>query len=209
MHNGLVRDFAMAKRDLALAVDPDRYPQIDGSTDSELLFFLALTFGLEDDPPRAVERTVGLVDSTGRRHGVEQPIRMTVATTDGERVWAFRYSSEGSIPLAPEIAHAPRLGHRLPGIRGVYSHVTPVMIARITTSLQARWQASHHAPTPLPPTTPPRRLTSRLRALQQAEARTINRSGLLHASKDVGELGQHPIPQRQERGPTTGNTGVG
>jgi integrase len=49
----------------------------------------------------------------------------------------------------PEIAQARRLGHRLPGIRGVYSHVTPVMIARITTSLQARWQASHAA-TPLP-----------------------------------------------------------
>ena len=49
----------------------------------------------------------------------------------------------------PEIAQARRLGHRLPGIRGVYSHVTPVMIARITNSLQARWQASH-TPTPLP-----------------------------------------------------------
>ncbi len=49
----------------------------------------------------------------------------------------------------PEIAQARRLGHRLPGIRGVYSHVTPVMIARITDSLQARWQASHAA-SPLP-----------------------------------------------------------
>ena len=33
--------------------------------------------------------------ATGRRHGVQQPIQMTVATTDGQRVWAFRYSSEG------------------------------------------------------------------------------------------------------------------
>ena len=38
------------KRDLALAVDPSLYPQIEGSTDSEVFFFLALTFGLEDDP---------------------------------------------------------------------------------------------------------------------------------------------------------------
>ena len=28
-------------------------------------------------------------------HGVEFPIQMTVATTDGESIWAFRYSSEG------------------------------------------------------------------------------------------------------------------
>jgi integrase len=48
----------------------------------------------------------------------------------------------------PEIAQARRLGHRLSGVRGVYSHVTPVMTARITNSLQARWQASH-APTPI------------------------------------------------------------
>jgi predicted glutamine amidotransferase len=95
MHNGLLGDFGVVKRDLALAVDPDLYPEIEGSTDSELLFFLALTFGLEDDPPGAVERAVGLVEATGARHGVEHPVQMTVATTDGERLWAFRYSSEG------------------------------------------------------------------------------------------------------------------
>jgi len=38
---------------------------------------------------------VGLVEETGRKHGVEQPIQMTIATTDGSTVWAFRYSSEG------------------------------------------------------------------------------------------------------------------
>jgi integrase len=58
----------------------------------------------------------------------------------------------------PEIAQAKRLGHRLPGIRGVYSHVTPVMTARITDSLQTRWTASHHPPTAAH--TPPRRLHS-------------------------------------------------
>ncbi len=95
MHNGLIREFHQVKRDLVFAVDPSLYPSIEGSTDSEVFFFLALTFGLEDDPPAAVERAVGLIEETGRRHGVEHPIQMTVATTDGRRVWAFRYSSEG------------------------------------------------------------------------------------------------------------------
>ena len=57
---------------------------------------LALTFGLEDDPPSAVEQAVGFIEQTGERHGVEHPIQMTVATTDGASVWAFRYSSEGT-----------------------------------------------------------------------------------------------------------------
>jgi len=96
MHNGLVRDFHEVKRDLVLAVDPSLYAEIEGSTDSEVFFFLALTLGLEDDPPSAVARAVGLIEDTGRRHGVEHPIQMTVATTDGTRLWAFRYSSEGA-----------------------------------------------------------------------------------------------------------------
>jgi predicted glutamine amidotransferase len=95
MHNGVLRDFPRVKRELVLAVDPSLYPQIEGSTDSETFFFLALTLGLEDDPPAAVQRAVGLIEDVGRRHGVQQPIQMTVATTDGTRVWAFRYSSEG------------------------------------------------------------------------------------------------------------------
>ena len=78
-----------------MAVDPELFAEIEGSTDSEMFFFLALTFGLEDDPHAAVARAVGLIEETGRRHGVGFPVQMTVATTDGETLWAFRYSSEG------------------------------------------------------------------------------------------------------------------
>ena len=95
MHNGLIRDFATVKRDLEFAVDPSLYAEIEGTTDTEVFFHLALTFGLEDDPPGAVERAVGFIEKTGRAHGVEHPIQMTVATSDGSSVWAFRYSSEG------------------------------------------------------------------------------------------------------------------
>lgn len=46
----------------------------------------------------------------------------------------------------PEIAQAQRLGHRLPGVRGIYSHVTPAMCQRITDALQARWLSTQPAP---------------------------------------------------------------
>jgi predicted glutamine amidotransferase len=95
MHNGLIREFPRVKRDLVLAVDDSLYPSIEGTTDSELMFYLALTFGLESEPIAAVERMVGFVEETGRKHGVADPIQMTVATTDGRSLWAFRYSSEG------------------------------------------------------------------------------------------------------------------
>ena len=95
MHNGLIAEFHAVKRELVLAVDPSLYSSIEGSTDSEVFFYLALTLGLEDDPPGAVERAVGLIEDVGRRAGVVHPIQMTVATTDGSSVWGFRYSSEG------------------------------------------------------------------------------------------------------------------
>jgi predicted glutamine amidotransferase len=95
MHNGVIYGFPKVKRDLRVAIDPDLYPLIEGSTDSETFFFLALTLGLQRDPPRAVQDAVGFIEAAGRRYGIENPIQMTVATTDGERVWAFRYSSEG------------------------------------------------------------------------------------------------------------------
>ena len=65
MHNGAIGDFPTVKRDLTLAVEPTLFPEVEGSTDSELFFFLALTFGLEEDPPGAVARAVGLIEATG------------------------------------------------------------------------------------------------------------------------------------------------
>jgi Glutamine amidotransferase domain len=54
MHNGYINEFAAIKRDLILAVDPSLYPEIQGQPDTEVLFFLALTLWLQDDPrPRS------------------------------------------------------------------------------------------------------------------------------------------------------------
>ena len=52
MHNGSLAGFHEVKHDLLTAVDASLFPDIEGSTDTETLFFLALTFGLTDDPPQ-------------------------------------------------------------------------------------------------------------------------------------------------------------
>jgi glutamine amidotransferase len=96
VHNGLIRDFPKVKRDLVLAIDPGLYPDIQGTTDSEVLFNLALTFGLQTDAVTAVEKMIGFVEEVGHAHGVEFPIMMTVGTSDGTNLYAFRYSSEGN-----------------------------------------------------------------------------------------------------------------
>ena len=93
VHNGFVDGFATLRRELLLAVDPSLFGGIAGSTDSELLFYLALTFGLEQDPIGAMERAVGLIESVAKDQGIDDPVQMTIGISDGERLWAIRYSS--------------------------------------------------------------------------------------------------------------------
>ena len=141
VHNGLVHDFERVKRELALAVDESLYPHMEGSTDSELLFYLALTFGLEDDAPGAVERMVGHVEDVGRRHGTEHPIQMTIGTTDGKSVWAFRYSSEGksrTLYYSSDVRALRELYHDRPRLREV-SDETRVIVSEPLGDLPGVW----------------------------------------------------------------------
>jgi predicted glutamine amidotransferase len=95
MHNGFIDGYAAVKRDLVLAVDESLFPEIKGQADTEVLFYLALTFGLTEDPPAAVARAIGFVEARGRARGIAHPFQGTIATTDGESLWVFRYSSVG------------------------------------------------------------------------------------------------------------------
>ena len=95
MHNGVIAGFHEMRRELMLAVDPSLFAEIEGSTDSEVLFYLALTFGLADDAVAALERTIGFVEATAERHGIENAVQTSIGVTDGERLWAVRYSTEG------------------------------------------------------------------------------------------------------------------
>ena len=95
VHNGVIAGFHEMRRELMLELSPELFPEVEGSTDSEVLFHLALTYGLERDPVAALEQAIGLVEATAERHGIEHPVQTSIGITDGERLWAFRYSSEG------------------------------------------------------------------------------------------------------------------
>lgn len=40
----------------------------------------------------------------------------------------------------PEVLQHKRLGHKLGGVRGIYSHVTQPMIDKLLAGLQRRWE---------------------------------------------------------------------
>jgi predicted glutamine amidotransferase len=95
VHNGYLGGFHAVRRDLMLAIDPERFPDVEGSTDTEVVFHLALTLGLEDDPIGALERTVGVIESIAGAHGVPDAVQATFGVSNGTTLWGVRYATEG------------------------------------------------------------------------------------------------------------------
>ena len=149
MHNGSIAGFQQVKRELVLAVDPDLYPFIEGSTDTEIFFFLALTFGLNEDPPLAVERAVGFIEQACRKHGIDDSVRMSVALSDGKLVWAFRYASKGEPPSLFYSTDVSTLGKQHPEVPAflTLSEETRLVVSEPLTDLAGGWNevpASHY-----------------------------------------------------------------
>ena len=42
----------------------------------------------------------------------------------------------------PDVLKTERMGHEMPGMHGVYGHVSPAMRATLKAALQARWEDS-------------------------------------------------------------------
>jgi glutamine amidotransferase len=94
VHNGYISAYGRLRREMVLAVRPDLFTSIEGTTDSEVMFYLAITFGLLSDPLGGLERMAGFVESLAATAGIgEPPLQMTLGLTDGERLYAVRYAS--------------------------------------------------------------------------------------------------------------------
>ena len=115
-HNGEIGDFHRIRRSLMLAIDPALYNNVEGTTDSEVLFHLALTFGLEDAPHRALQQAVSFVEDTARSAGIAAPcVQMTVGITDGDRTYVARYATRGKPRSLYHSTGVPALKHLCSG----------------------------------------------------------------------------------------------
>ena len=139
-HNGSVPDFRSLKRQLLFDIDPELFPYLEGSTDSEILFFLALTFGLKDDPPTALARMIGHVEQARTAAGIQQPIFFSACTTDGERLWAVRYSSN---QRSRTLYHSCHLGalHDIDGSYDALPNDAIILVSEPLDDLTRHWQA--------------------------------------------------------------------
>ena len=92
-----------------LEIDPDRFADVHGTTDTETLFHLALTLGLEDDPAGALARAIGTLASALPRSASESP---SSGCAVGERPVVL---AAGRVGILAEFFRPPALGrfHRL------------------------------------------------------------------------------------------------
>lgn len=95
VHNGSIREFPRLRRRMLQELDDENFGHVGGGTDSELMFMLAMQFGLEEDVKQGIERMIGFVESIGREAGVECPMQMTLGIADGRRLYTARYSTGG------------------------------------------------------------------------------------------------------------------
>ncbi|WP_054311920.1 class II glutamine amidotransferase [Mesorhizobium sp. 1M-11] len=98
MHNGQIGGFDRIRRALEAALPDALYDQIEGTTDSELFFFLMIDQGLDTDPQGALERATKRVLEAAHRASVDPVLKLTAAFSNGETVHAVRYSTDGHAP---------------------------------------------------------------------------------------------------------------
>jgi predicted glutamine amidotransferase len=96
MHNGKVGGWDRLRRPIEAAIPDALFPFRQGTTDSEVIFLLLLANGLEKSPQIACARTLQLIEGLMRKAGETEPLRVTAAFSDGQRVYAIRHASDAT-----------------------------------------------------------------------------------------------------------------
>ena len=100
MHNGQIGGHKKIRRGVEALIPDALYERRAGSTDSEAFFLAAFAQGLDTDPVGAVARTIHHVLDLQKAAGITEAFRFAACLTDGERLWAFRWSSD---PFPPTL----------------------------------------------------------------------------------------------------------
>jgi glutamine amidotransferase len=98
MHNGQIGGYSRVKRRIEALIPDDLYDTRHGTTDSEAIFLLAIANGLAVDPVDAMARTLKQVRALMVEAGIAEALKFTAAVTDGESLWAYRWSCDGNPP---------------------------------------------------------------------------------------------------------------
>ncbi|MDR9812022.1 class II glutamine amidotransferase [Rhizobium hidalgonense] len=98
MHNGQISGFERLRRPMEAMLDDELFNARGGTTDSELMFLLALQFGLREAPIAAMAEMVGVVEDLAENLIGSILLRFTAAFSDGNALYAIRYATDRKAP---------------------------------------------------------------------------------------------------------------
>lgn len=93
-HNGGVSGFEVLRQELNDDIAPEIYLELKGTTDSETIFLLALTFGLMENPKKALQQVVKCLRQVSIDQKTKGAMNLSCAVSDGEKIWTIRYSEK-------------------------------------------------------------------------------------------------------------------
>jgi len=90
-HNGSISEFPKVRRDLQVDIAPDLYPELKGNTDSETIFLLALTYGLNEQPKKALRLTIKRLQQAAKDNNTDGGLNLSCAMSDGKNLYTIRF----------------------------------------------------------------------------------------------------------------------
>ena len=92
-------------------LDDELFHARSGTTDSELMFLLAMQFGLRQAPVAAMSEMVSFVEGLAENILGDAHLRFTAAFSDGASLYGIRYATDRKAPTL--YASPMRMGHCL------------------------------------------------------------------------------------------------
>lgn len=93
-HNGHIEQFKYIWQDLFAQIDPSLVPEISGTTDSEVFFYLALSNGLIHNPHKGFKAAISILDKAYEKQKLKPEYSFSCAFTDGKVLYTFLYSKD-------------------------------------------------------------------------------------------------------------------
>jgi glutamine amidotransferase len=140
VHNGQIAKFEILRQALLAKISPQYFENILGSTDSEMMFHLALTYGLEKDVPSAIAEMVRVVEAAAKEHGINESVWMTLGISDGKNLWGFRYGSNGVGPTLYISPNMEELYSLNPEVAGAFGNFAACLVSEPIGKFQETWK---------------------------------------------------------------------
>ncbi|GGB56183.1 class II glutamine amidotransferase [Roseibium aquae] len=98
MHNGQIGGYERIRKKLDAEIPDALYRHRVGNTDSEALFLIALSQGLQDDPVGGMVRAVAKAQRLAEQAGGLPAMRFAACWSNGHEIFAARYASDHLAP---------------------------------------------------------------------------------------------------------------